>query len=117
MAGGGQDELAGAGKPNCRSTSSVRVRGGVEVTPLEVTSELLVDAWSYDEGEEDLTVMRVVAEGVSGGRSRKLTWDLFDRYDPRTGFTSMARTTAFPCALMAREIASGRFTEPGVITP
>jgi saccharopine dehydrogenase-like NADP-dependent oxidoreductase len=44
-------------------------------------------------------------------------YDLFDVLDPSTGFTSMSRTTAFPCTIMARLVAAGKFKQPGVIPP
>jgi hypothetical protein len=40
---------------------------GVWVSPLALTSKLLFPQWTYGEGEEDLTVLRVVAEGKLGG--------------------------------------------------
>ncbi|MFO0874677.1 MAG: saccharopine dehydrogenase C-terminal domain-containing protein [Phycisphaerales bacterium] len=79
------------------------------IVPREVTAALLFPKWSYDDDETDLTVMRVVGEGrVRAGRDRprcRLTWDLFDLRDAVTGFTSMARTTAFPCTIVARLLA------------
>jgi saccharopine dehydrogenase-like NADP-dependent oxidoreductase len=103
------------------STEPVRV-GASMIVPREVTAALLFPKWSYDDDETDLTVMRVVGEGrVRGaGRDRprcRLTWDLFDLRDAVTGFTSMARTTAFPCTIVARLLASGRLRRPGVVPP
>lgn len=88
----------------------------VEVVPRKLTARLLFPLWSYEEGEEDLTVMRVVAEGEADGKARRIAWDLLDRYDPERGESSMARTTGFPCALVARMLADGRL-EPGVVPP
>jgi saccharopine dehydrogenase-like NADP-dependent oxidoreductase len=48
------------------------------------------------------------------GRSRAYQYDLIDRTDPATGMTSMARTTGFPCAIMARMLADGTYADPGV---
>ncbi|MBM4108470.1 MAG: saccharopine dehydrogenase [Phycisphaerae bacterium] len=87
---------------------------GARVVPLELTSALLFPKWSYQPGEEDLTVMRVTAAGAKGGR---LTWDLLDVYDAATRTTSMARTTAFPCTSVARLIADGALRRPGVHPP
>ena len=85
----------------------------VAVTPLEVTAALLFPKWTYEPGEEDLTVLRVTAEAAN----RTLTWEMIDLYDPESGATSMSRTTAFPCAITARLIVSGRFARRGVIPP
>ncbi len=91
--------------------------GGVKVRPIDVISALMFPMWSYGPGEEDLTVMRITVEGVRGGRRARRVWDLLDCYDPETGWTSMARTTAFPCTIVARMLAAGRITTPGVLPP
>jgi lysine 6-dehydrogenase len=90
---------------------------GVKVRPIDVTAALMFPMWSYQDGEEDLTVMRVVAEGKAADRPARLQWDLLDFYDRASKTTSMARTTAFPCAIVARMLASGRLRKPGVIPP
>ncbi|MGH7132583.1 MAG: saccharopine dehydrogenase family protein [Phycisphaerales bacterium] len=88
-----------------------------EVIPRELIAKLMFPQWTYQPGEADLTVMRVLARGRRSGKPTTLRWDVLDRYDPATGATSMARTTAFPCAIVARLIADGRFREPGVHPP
>jgi lysine 6-dehydrogenase len=98
------------------STAPLRV-GEVEVRPYDVTTRLLFDAWRMPEGEEDLTVMRVEVSGRCAGVPRTYIWDLYDERDPKTGFGSMARTTGFPCAIVARLLASGALRRPGVIPP
>ncbi|MGQ0626749.1 MAG: saccharopine dehydrogenase C-terminal domain-containing protein [Phycisphaerales bacterium] len=89
----------------------------VRIRPLDVTSALMFPLWTYAPGEEDLTVMRVVARGRKSGQSVEHRYDLIDLYDRATGATSMSRTTAFPCAIMARRIARGDFARPGVNPP
>ncbi|MDX2131025.1 MAG: saccharopine dehydrogenase C-terminal domain-containing protein [Planctomycetota bacterium] len=94
----------------------VEVRG-VRVVPRELTSALLFPKWTYGPGEEDLTVMRVTARGMRGRERVTLRWDLLDFYHRPTRATSMARSTAFPCTIVASLIASGRFASPGVNPP
>lgn len=91
--------------------------GGVTVRPLDVISKLMFPKWTFDKGEEDVTVMRVIVDGVKSGRRERRVWDLFDLYDKKTQATSMSRTTAFPCTIMARLVATGKFRQPGVIVP
>ncbi|MDX2117369.1 MAG: saccharopine dehydrogenase C-terminal domain-containing protein [Planctomycetota bacterium] len=91
--------------------------GGITVRPRDVTAALLFPKWTYEPGEADLTVMRVIARGEHAGKAAVWTWDLFDVLDPATGFTSMSRTTAFPCAIVGRAILEGRINQPGVIVP
>ena len=91
--------------------------GGSTVRPLDVTSALLFPKWSYEKGEEDMTALRVIVEGVRDGVKERRTWEMVDTYDRATGTSSMARTTAFPCAAVARLIAAGTLARPGVIAP
>lgn len=90
---------------------------GVTVRPIDVISALMFPQWTYEPGEEDLTVMRVIAEGMRGGQRTRYTWDLLEYYDHHMQATSMSRTTAFPCTIMARMVARGEYRRPGVITP
>jgi saccharopine dehydrogenase-like NADP-dependent oxidoreductase len=91
--------------------------GGQSIVPRDVTSALLFPQWTYAEGEVDLTIMRIVVHGEQDGRAVRRQWDLLDRRDASTGLRSMSRTTGFPAAIMARQIASGRFRRPGVHAP
>ncbi|HVE87878.1 MAG TPA: saccharopine dehydrogenase C-terminal domain-containing protein [Myxococcales bacterium] len=91
--------------------------GGVSVRPLDVTAALLFPKWAFGEGEADVTVMRVLAEGLRGGRRTRLTWDLFDRYDPTSGLRSMSRTTGFAATSMLALMAKGQVSGPGVFPP
>ena len=61
--------------------------------------------------------MRVIVEGTKAGKPKRFTWDLLDYYDPKMQATSMSRTTAFPCTIIARMIAKGELNQPGVIPP
>jgi lysine 6-dehydrogenase len=97
--------------------SPVALAGGGEVRPLDLTAELLFEAWRQRDGEPELTVMRVVVEGRAGGRATRHTYDLLDRFDPATGTTSMARTTGYTCTAAVRLVASGRWTRSGITPP
>lgn len=91
--------------------------GGVGVAPRRVSEALLARAWERSPDDEEFTVLRVEAHGVEGGRPARWAWDLLDRTDRTTGTTSMARTTAFPCAIVARFLLDGSWSEPGVHPP
>jgi lysine 6-dehydrogenase len=90
--------------------------GEFSLSPREVTARLLEKIWTFKEGEEDLTVMRVRVEGITGGKTVRRSFFLLDRYDTATGTASIARTTGFTCTAMVRLVAQKLYTEPG-ITP
>ena len=90
---------------------------GVAVRPIDLISALMFPKWAYQKGEEDLTVMRVIVEGLKRGERTRFVWDLLDHFDSATQATSMSRTTAFPCTIVARMIVSGELRMPGVIPP
>ena len=51
------------------STEEIQAASGV-VRPRDVTEALLFSAWQFEEGEPDLTVMRIVIEGKQNGGGR-----------------------------------------------
>jgi lysine 6-dehydrogenase len=77
------------------------------IRPFDVTAALLFPHWRYQDGEPDVTILRVAVAGRTNGGPTILTWDMIDRYDPATGLRSMSRTTAFPATIAARLIADG----------
>jgi saccharopine dehydrogenase-like NADP-dependent oxidoreductase len=98
------------------STDVVPVGEG-RVRPRDLTSRLLFDAWRYEEGEEDLTVMRVTVIGEREGREESHVIRLLDRYDAPTRTSSMARTTGYTCTAMVGLVAQGLYRTPGVAPP
>jgi lysine 6-dehydrogenase len=90
---------------------------GSDVRPIDFTSAVLFPQWMYEEGEEDLTVMRVIVEGEAAGEPKRFEWELLDSFDRERAITSMARTTAYPATIIARQIVSGAITQHGVMPP
>lgn len=90
---------------------------GRAVRPIDLTSRLLAEQWRLEEGEADLTVMRVEVEGRSQSRRVRYRYDLLDRYCPDTGVHSMARTTGYTATVVVRLLAAGLFAERGVFAP
>ncbi|MCM2257561.1 MAG: saccharopine dehydrogenase NADP-binding domain-containing protein [Vicinamibacteria bacterium] len=94
---------------------------GQSVCPLDLTATLMFPRWTFEEQEADITVMRVFVEGVRGaargGERVRMSWDLYDAYDPATKLRSMSRTTAFPATIVAGFVAEGRYRNPGVNPP
>jgi len=90
---------------------------GTRLRPLDLTSRLLFRSWKLEDGEVDLTVMRIIIEGKKDGERIRYTYELFDRHDEITGVHSMARTTGYTATVVARMLAEGLFTEKGLIVP
>jgi saccharopine dehydrogenase-like NADP-dependent oxidoreductase len=77
------------------------------IRPLDVTAALLFPRWTFGDEEADVTVLKVLVEGTSGSNRLTCSWELIDRYDPAARLHSMARTTAFPAAIVAALVANG----------
>jgi lysine 6-dehydrogenase len=90
---------------------------GVPVAPKKLLDALLYPRVRLEEGERDITLLRVEARGTRDGYPRRYKIEMVDRYDPVLDFTSMARTTAFTGAIVARMVARGDLCGSGVRTP
>ena len=90
---------------------------GTMISPLDFTARLLFPKWKLQKGEEDLTIMRVITEGLKDGVRQRYTWDLYDRLDTVTGVHSMARTTGYTATVVARLLSKGLYTRKGVSAP
>jgi lysine 6-dehydrogenase len=80
---------------------------GVQVAPKSVLDAVLYPHVKMEEGERDITLFRTEVKGEKDGQPRKYLFETVDRYDDVLGFTSMARTTGFTGAIIARMIARG----------
>jgi saccharopine dehydrogenase-like NADP-dependent oxidoreductase len=90
---------------------------GVRVAPKKLLDALLYPRVRLQEGEGDITLLRVEALGEKDGDPCRYQVEMVDRYDETLGFTSMARTTAFTGAIVARMVARGEVQARGVLTP
>lgn len=98
------------------SSKGVLVASG-QAAPRDITEALLFSAWQFEEGEPDLTVMRIVVEGDKEGKTVRHTYELLDYYNTETETSSMARTTGYTCTGMVRLITNGIWDQPGVAPP
>lgn len=93
-------------------TTALRVKE-VDISPLDFTSKLLVNEWKLGPEEEEFTVMRVIVKG----EGKIITYSLYDRYNPQTKTSSMARTTGYTCTAAVNLIAKNLFTQRGMFPP
>lgn len=98
------------------SSEPVSVKG-MEVSPLEFTSKVLINEWKLKRKEEEFTIMRVRIRGVESGKRKEYVYDLYDEYDNIKHETSMARTTGFTANAVAGLILKGKFKKIGVFAP
>lgn len=91
--------------------------GKKKISPLDFTSKLLFKEWKLNEGEEDLTVMKIIAHGEIDGVKTVIEWGLYDEYNRKTRVHSMARTTGYAATAALRMIASELFNNNGVHVP
>jgi lysine 6-dehydrogenase len=84
----------------------VKVRSG-RVIPRQLSHELITRKIDFPR-DKDLIVLRVTAAGKLAGRETRVTYDLIDFQDDKTGFSAMERTTGFPAAIVAHHLAQGK---------
>ncbi len=90
---------------------------GVPIKPLDFTSRILLKQWKLEEGEKDLTIMRIVIGGMKDGKHTQLLFELYDRYDEEEKLLSMARTTGFTCSMTVRLMLDGKIINKGICPP
>ena len=98
-------------------SQELKTVGNSQIRPLDLTSEILFPQWKLNEGEVDITVMRIIVSGVKDGKTTEITYDLYDEYDPATGIHSMARTTGYTATITARMVLNGMYKHIGVSPP
>lgn len=98
------------------NTKEIEIKGN-KIKPIDLTTHLLKEIWKLSPTDEEFTVMRVIIKGNEKGENVVYTYDLFDRYDKNTGFSSMSRTTGFTCAAIANLILDKKFYQKGIYPP
>jgi lysine 6-dehydrogenase len=90
---------------------------GMEISPLEFSSAILMDQWKSKPDEAEFTLMRIKVSGELDGETVSYVYDLFDVYDTATGLSSMSRTTGYTCTASLHLLMDKLFTEKGVFPP
>jgi len=94
-----------------------RMINGKEISPIELTSNLLFDQWKLEENDRDFTVMQISVSGLKDGKAQTHIFDLYDEHDDVTGVHSMARTTGYTATVALRLLDAGLYKEAGVSAP
>jgi len=90
---------------------------GNRVRPVDFTTKILFDKWFLDLEDDEFTIMKIIIEGEQDGESKKYIYDLFDRRDKQTGFSSMSRTTGFTACAAAELVLNGLYKRKGISPP
>ena len=90
---------------------------GTTVSPREFLGRLLGPQLQYGPGEKDLCVMRNVFSGLEGGRAKTVTSDLIIERDLASGLFGMSLGVGYPASIVARMLARGDITKPGLLNP
>ena len=90
---------------------------GSEVKPIDFWVALGEKWLQYEPDEGDAICQRVTVSGKKDGVDAAYGYEFMDFYDFENDISAMARTTAFPCSIVAQMIAKGDIKTPGVIHP
>jgi len=98
------------------STDEININNK-KVKPIDLTTNLLFSQWKMLPDEKDMTIMRIIIEGIDNGNAHKVIYDLIDFYDSKTNTSSMARTTGYTCTAVANLLLENKYGGKGIIPP
>ena len=87
------------------------------IKPIDFTSKILFDKWKLHKGEPEFTIMRIIIEGKEKSKHVRYVYDLYDKCDPKTKTSSMARTTGYTATAVANLFLDEGFELKGIIPP
>ncbi|MDO9576986.1 MAG: saccharopine dehydrogenase C-terminal domain-containing protein [Candidatus Cloacimonadales bacterium] len=90
---------------------------GIKIKPIDLTAKLLFKQWKLEKDEPEFTVMKILVAGKEKGKPVCYHYDLFDRYDDKTGISSMARTTGYSATAAVELVLNGDFQSIGINPP
>ncbi|MFX0117148.1 MAG: saccharopine dehydrogenase family protein [Candidatus Hodarchaeota archaeon] len=90
---------------------------GASIAPRDFFLALGERVLQYEAGEGDIVCQRVEISGIKNQKPASYVYEFIDVYDSENEISAMARTTAFPCSIVAQLIAKNEFEEKGVVHP
>jgi len=88
--------------------------GRNHISPRQVLEQAFLNILPKD--NKDVILLRAWAVGKKKGKKKKITYQIIDTYDKRTGLTAMMRMTAFPATILVAAIGSGKIQARGALT-
>ncbi|MBT5420680.1 MAG: NAD(P)-binding domain-containing protein [Candidatus Cloacimonetes bacterium] len=90
---------------------------GKRISPINLTSHLLISKWKLADDEPEFTVMKIIIDGIENNKKVNYTYELYDKFDAETQTSSMARTTGYSCTSAVELVLNGDYTEKGLFPP
>lgn len=79
---------------------------GSNIIPRDLACAVIAPKISFPD-DPDLIVLRTTCRGTKGQKKISITYDVLDLQDPVTGFSAMARCTAFSATIITIMMAQG----------
>jgi len=104
----------------------IRALGLLELEPIDVNGTRVVPRDAFiaaaeprltKEHSEDLVALRVFVEGKKDAKTKRLEWELIDKYDAKHGISAMMRTTGYSLSITGLMQARGEVKPAGDHTP
>jgi lysine 6-dehydrogenase len=89
---------------------------GIKIVPRDAFVAIVSPRLTKPKGR-DLVALRVLVEGTTDGKPKRVGWELIDYYDEARGISAMMRTTGFSLSITGQMQACGEVQPPGVHTP
>lgn len=98
------------------SESEIEING-VRIRPIDFTTKILLPSWELKKGEEDFIYMKVRILGHEEKTPVGYEYNLFDRFDQKSGISAMARATGYHCCALVNLFFEGSITQHGIVAP
>ncbi len=98
------------------SREKIKTENGL-VEPRALTKAVMEKYLMPRGGEKDVSFIQTISEGIKDKRKVRIEHWICDYSDPKTGLTSMQRTTGFTASIVGQMICSGQITQKGVLPP
>lgn len=89
---------------------------GMKVVPRDLVVAAMGPRLTKPDGH-DLVALRVFAEGIKGGKPKKIGWEMVDYYDEDADISAMERSTGYSLSITGQMQARGEIGKAGVFTP
>jgi lysine 6-dehydrogenase len=81
---------------------------GIKMAPRDFFHALLEPKIRADKTFRDICLLRVLVQGLKDGKQHEFRADIVDKYDEKTGFSSMQRLTGWHAAIMLELAVQGK---------